>query len=211
MNNEACSFRPSCCEWSFPSMIWALHRINIRVQQIICHSLPKGLAGLQLTFINPGAYLLNHSIILSSSTLIHAGLNSLLDMYFPTWKGVPLCLDSSDIAHQSFLAGIPTQKAIYSREGQRLGLLILYKQNPVSSSLKMHCQWMAGYITMFAEGVRTWKWLSNPLFHWSPSKGWRFAFRWHSQCYDEWQQLSGNQKLVPPSLICNRCQLEKVA
>ena len=67
-------FWPSCWGESLPSTIWDLHKIDFKIQQRLCLLLPKGW-GLFPTHMNLGAYLLNHSIIMLLSTLIHYGLN----------------------------------------------------------------------------------------------------------------------------------------
>ena len=63
-----------CDERSFPYTICAIQSIDVKPQKIVCLSLPNRW-GFLPTHIKPVEYSLNHSIILSSRTLIHPGLN----------------------------------------------------------------------------------------------------------------------------------------
>ena len=67
-------FLPSWVGLSLTSTICALRRMEVRAQKMVCRSFPKW-CGLQPTHINPGAHLLNQSIMDSSRTLIHDGKN----------------------------------------------------------------------------------------------------------------------------------------
>ena len=84
-------FLPSWVDLSLPSTIYAIHRMEVRAQQMVCRSFPKG-CGLQPKHINPGSHLLNHSIMESSKTLIHDGKNCWAIFWFQassnwnTWK-----------------------------------------------------------------------------------------------------------------------------
>ena len=74
LTNSLYYFWPSGWERYLPSTIWSLQKIEFKPQQIVFLSLPK-VWGLRPTHMNLCAYLLNHSIILLSSTLIHDEIN----------------------------------------------------------------------------------------------------------------------------------------
>ena len=95
-------FLPSWVGLSLPSTICALHRMEVRAQQIVCRSLPKG-CGLRPTHINPGDHLLNHSIMDSSRTLIHDGKNCWAILWFQASSNWRICKKPSSYGTSLFV------------------------------------------------------------------------------------------------------------
>ena len=87
-------FGPSLVGLSLPSMICALHRMEVRAQKMVCRSFPKG-CGLRTTHTNPGAHMLNHSIMDSSRTLIYDEKNCCFLLWFQASSNWRICKNPS--------------------------------------------------------------------------------------------------------------------